>query len=88
MLASRFKETFPEANGDAYGFLIPPVSFGAWLRNLRLRRGLQLQELAKLLRVRPYTLIRYERNQNKPGQAVRLRIKERFGPNNELDRFC
>ena len=86
-LASRFKETFPEATGDAYDFLIPPVSFGAWLQNLRLRRGLQLQELAKLLRIHPYTLIRYERNQTRPAQAVRLRLKKRFGLNRELDRF-
>jgi len=86
-LASRFKETFPESNGDAYDFLIPPVSFGAWLQNLRLKRGLQLQELAKLLGVHPYTLIRYERNQTKPEQAVRLRFMERFGLNGELDRY-
>ena len=86
-LASRFKETFPEAKGDAYNFLIPPVSFGAWLQNLRLRRGLQLQQLAKLLGVHPYTLIRYERNQTKPDQAVRLRLKERFELNGELDRY-
>jgi DNA-binding XRE family transcriptional regulator len=80
-LVSRFKETFPESNGDAYDFLIPPVTFGAWLQNLRLRRGLQLQELAKLLGVRPYTLIRYERNRTRPDQAVRLRLKKHFGLN-------
>ena len=86
-LASHFKETFPEAKGDAYNFLIPPVSFGAWLQNLRLRRGLQLRQLAKLLGVHPYTLIRYERNQTTPAQAVRLRLKNRFGLNSELDRY-
>jgi transcriptional regulator with XRE-family HTH domain len=86
-LAFRFKETFPEANGNAYDFLIPPVSFGAWLQNLRLRRGLKLQELAKLLGVHPYTVIRYEHNQTEPDQSVRLRLKKNFGLNGELDRY-
>ena len=86
-LTSRFKETFPEAKGDAYDFLIPPVSFGAWLQNFRLRRGLQLQKLAKMLGVNPFTIIRYERNQTTPNQAVRLRLKKHFGLNGELDHF-
>jgi transcriptional regulator with XRE-family HTH domain len=86
-LASRFKETFPEATGDAYDFLIPPASFGAWLQNFRLRRGLQLQELAKLLGVCRYTIIRYERNLTKPDEAARLRLNKRFGLDSELDRY-
>ena len=74
-LATRFKETFPESNGDAYDFLIPPTSFGAWLRNQRLRRGIKLKELAKQLGVCSFTLIRYESDQSKPAAPVRDKLK-------------
>ena len=45
-LASRYKEVFPETQGDPYDFLVPPTTFGAWLRNQRMRRGLQQRDLA------------------------------------------
>ena len=50
-LASQFKETFPEAGGDPYDFLIPPTTFGSWLKNFRMRRGLKLKDLAQTLNV-------------------------------------
>ena len=44
---ARFKEAFPDAHADAYDYLIPPKTFGDWLRNFRLRRGLRQGELAR-----------------------------------------
>ena len=87
LLSERFKETFPEAQGDPYDFLIPPISLGSWLKNCRLRRGLQLKELAKILNVRPYTIIRYESDKTRPAESIRLKLRSLFKLNGELDRF-
>jgi transcriptional regulator with XRE-family HTH domain len=74
-LATQFKDAFPETNGDAYDFIVPPVTFGSWLKNQRLRRGMKLNELAQQLGVRPFTLIRYESDQSKPTAPIRDRLK-------------
>ena len=71
----RLKDTFPETNGDAYDFLIPPITFGSWLKNQRLRRGMKLNALARKLGVRPFTLIRYESDRSKPAADIRDRLK-------------
>jgi transcriptional regulator with XRE-family HTH domain len=86
-LAAQFKETFPEAGGDPYDFLIPPTTFGGWLKNFRMRRGLKLKELARALKVRPFTVIRYEADLSKPSRKVRVNLRRRYGLNGELDRF-
>lgn len=74
-LAAQFKNAFPESNGDPYDFVVPSATFGSWLKNQRLRRGMKLNELARQLDVRPFTLIRYEADQSKPRAAVRERLK-------------
>jgi transcriptional regulator with XRE-family HTH domain len=71
----QLKNAFPETNGDAYDFIIPPVTFGSWLKNQRLRRGMKLNALAQHLDVRPFTLIRYESDQSKPAAPIRDRLK-------------
>lgn len=86
-LATQFKETFPEAGGDPYDFLIPPTTFGGWLKNFRMRRGLRLKELARRLKVRPFTVIRYEADKSKPALEVRQNLRRAFGLNGEFDRF-
>ncbi len=86
-LAGRFKEAFPEAKGDAYDYLIPPKTFGDWMRNFRLRRGLQQIQLARAIRVNKFSVNRYEMNQSRPNTEVLGRIRRRFGLNGELDRF-
>lgn len=86
-LASQFKETFPESGGDPFDFLVPPTSFGAWLKNLRMRRGLKLKELARRLKVRPFTVIRYEADATKPAPEVRGNLRRAFGINGEIERF-
>lgn len=86
-LASSFKEAFPETNGDPYDFLIPPATFGSWLRNLRMRRGLKQRELARSLGVRPYTLVRYEAEMSKPAPAIREKLRRVLNLNGEFDRF-
>lgn len=86
-LEARFAAAFPESNGDPYDFIFPPTSFGKWLRNLRARRGLKLRQLADILGVRPFTIIRYESDSSKPEAAVRRRLVRTFRLNGELDRF-
>lgn len=73
--AALFKDAFPKTNGDAYDFIIPPTTFGSWLKNQRLRRGMKLNELARQLAIRPFTLIRYESDQSKPAALIRDRLK-------------
>lgn len=86
-LAAQFKETFPEAGGDPYDFLIPPTTFGGWLKNFRMRRGLKLNTLARALKVRPFTVIRYEADATKPALAVRQNLRRVYRLNGEIDRF-
>ena len=86
-VVSRFKEAFPESGGDPYDFLMPPTSFGAFLKNLRLRRGLQQKELARLLAVNRESIRRYEGNLTKPEAAVRTKLRKAFRLDGELDRF-
>jgi len=86
-LASKYKEVFPETQGDPYDFLVPPTTLGGWLRNQRMRRGLQQQDLAKLLGVNRESIRRYEANETKPAPAVRDRLRKVFKLNGELERF-
>lgn len=83
----KFNEAFPDAKGDAYDYLIPPKTFGGWMKNFRARRGLKLKELAKALKVHCYTVIRYEADLTKPDVAVRDRLRRVFGLNGELDHY-
>jgi transcriptional regulator with XRE-family HTH domain len=78
-LAPRFKEAFPETNGDAYDFLIPPTSLGRWLKNQRLRRGMKLRELSEALIVNIYSVVRYESDRSKPSPTVRERLRRLLG---------
>lgn len=86
-LAAEFKETFPEAGGDPYDFLIPPTTFGGWLKNFRMRRALKLKDLARALKVHPFTVIRYEADASKPSLEVRGNLRRAYRLNGELDRF-
>jgi len=86
-LLAKFKEVFPDAVGDAYDYLIPPNTFGDWLRNLRLRRSLRQGELAKSLGVNKFTITRYEANQSLRNREIRCRLQKRYGLNGEFDKF-
>ncbi len=79
-LSGRFKQAFPETNGDPYEFIYPPTSLGGWLRNHRARRGLKIRELSKLLGVQPFTVIRYENNVSLPDSRIRAKLHALFGP--------
>ena len=72
---------------DVYDFLVPPQNFGSWLRNFRLRRGLQQEELAEAWGISNVSVCRYERNLVKPGSAVLQRLRETFGLQGEFKRF-
>ncbi len=86
-LQERFAVAFPETNGDPYDFVFPPTSFGGWMRNFRTRRALKLRDLAEILSVKPFTIIRYESDVSRPEPAVRKQLRRLFGLNGELDRF-
>ena len=86
-LIAGFKEAFPEAVGDAYDYLIPPKTFGDWIRNFRMRRRLRPGGLAKALGVNKFTVTRYEANQSTPNQDIRRRLQQFFGIQGEMDRF-
>lgn len=86
-LASRYKEAFPETKGDPYDFLVPPTTFGSWLRNQRMRRGLQQRDRARRLGVNRESIRRYEANETKPAPPVRAKLREVFKLNGEVGRF-
>ncbi|MBI4248822.1 MAG: helix-turn-helix transcriptional regulator [Elusimicrobia bacterium] len=82
----KVREAFPGAK-DVYDFLIPPKDFASWLRNFRLRRGLQQSELAKALGVTKVTIFHYERNVCKPRPVIQQRLRRVFSCKADLDRF-
>lgn len=81
--ANRLKEVFPE--GDPYDSIIPPKTLGAWIKNQRLRRGLEQKRLARELNVHVFSVVRYERDEFRPDAEVRKRLNKLFGPG--LERF-
>ena len=72
-LGTKAGECFPGV-GNIYDYLIPPEDFGSWLRNFRLRKGLQQVELAGMLRVTKVSIFHYEAGVCKPGTAVLRRL--------------
>lgn len=82
-LSQSLKQAFPESGGDPYDFLVPPVSFGKWLRNQRMRLALQVKDFAARLGVKEYTVIRYEADQSRPDPAVRKRLRAALKLNGE-----
>ncbi|MFH2202008.1 MAG: helix-turn-helix domain-containing protein [Elusimicrobiota bacterium] len=85
-LGRALKEVFPGAE-DVYDLIIPPKDFGSWLRNLRLRRGLQQKELAEILGLSKVSVCRYEKNIVKPQEAILKRLRRRFSLNGEFERY-
>lgn len=71
-------EAFPEGC-DPHDQLIPVSDFGSWLRNLRLRKGLQQVQLGKLLGVSKVSIHRYERNLSKPRARILEKLLNKFG---------
>jgi len=87
VLQGRLKEVFPDIRGDIYDYLIPPKTFGDWLRNFRMRHGLRSNQLARALGVNRFTITRYESNQTTPSLAVQSRLQDRYGLNSDFDKF-
>lgn len=73
----RLQEAFPE--GDAYDHIIPPKTLGAWIKNQRLRRGMEQRDFARRMRVHAYSVIRYERDDYRPNAEIRGRLRSIFG---------
>jgi len=77
-------EAFPEG-GDAFDHFVPVSGFGSWLRNFRVRKGLQQVDLAKMLGVCKSSVSAYEGNQTRPRDAVLKRLKKVFKLNGECE---
>jgi transcriptional regulator with XRE-family HTH domain len=79
-------EACPEVKHPA-DLLVPVTDFGSWLRNFRIRRGLQQVELAGILGVSKVSVCRYERNRSRPSAKITERLRKVFKLNGERDRF-
>jgi len=79
-------EAFP-AGQDPHDQLVPVSDFASWLRNFRVRKGLQQVELARILGMSRVSICRYERNVSKPQAAVLKRFKRLFKLDGELEQF-
>ena len=75
------------AGQDIHAQLVPVSDFASWLRNFRIRKGLQQVELAKMLGVSKVSICRYERNVSKPQDVVLKKFKRVFKLNGELDQY-
>ncbi|MBI4668506.1 MAG: helix-turn-helix domain-containing protein [Elusimicrobia bacterium] len=71
------KKTF-SIQGDIVDWAIPPATFGGWLCNLRLRRGLQQSRLAGLIGASRAALYKYEHNLSKPRDRILERLELLF----------
>ena len=74
-----FQEISPGA-GDCYDRLVPPKTPGSWIKNARLKKGLQQKALAKRLGVSRETVRRWERDLVRPGTNVQNHLNEVLGP--------
>jgi transcriptional regulator with XRE-family HTH domain len=77
---------FP-GGADAYDSVVPPTDFGTWLNNFRLRKGLQLKDVAVKVGVSAVSIHYYEQGRMKPAPAVIKRLRRAFKLNGELDWF-
>ena len=77
---------FP-GEGDIFDRVLPPTNLGAWLANFRLRKGLQLKDLARVMKVSKVAVWRYERNLMRPSNASLHRLRKAYKLKGELDRF-
>jgi transcriptional regulator with XRE-family HTH domain len=66
---------------------MPVRDFASWLRNFRLRRGLEQTAVARKIGVSKVTICRYERNHSRPTAVIRGRLRKAFNLNGEFDRF-
>lgn len=79
-------EAFPEGK-DGVDHFVPVTDFGSWLRNFRVRKGLQQVELAKILGVSNASVSAYEKSQTRPRNVVLKRMRKVFKLSGEFDRF-
>lgn len=79
-------EAFPEGK-DGVDHFVPVTDFGSWLRNFRVRKGLQQVEVAKAIGVSKASVSAYEQNQTRPRNEVLKRMRKVFRLNGEFDHF-
>jgi transcriptional regulator with XRE-family HTH domain len=61
---------------DIFDYFCPPITLGAKIRNLRLKKHLQQKDLAKMLGIHKVSLCRYEKDQSKPDKQIILKIEQ------------
>ena len=71
--------------GDCYDLLIPPKTLGSWIKNARLKKGIQQKALAKRLGVSRETVRRWERDLVRPGNNVQAHLNKVLGPHTQPD---
>lgn len=71
---------------DAFEKVAPVSDFGSWLRNFRIRRGLQQVALAKAIGVSKESVSAYESSRAKPRSAILVRLRKAFKLNGEIAR--
>lgn len=79
-------EAFPPGT-DPIDLLVPVTDFGSWLRNFRVRKGLQQAKLAEILGVSRPSISCYEANKTTPLKAVLKKLRKSFKLARRFDRF-
>ena len=80
VLRVNFQEICPGLINNCYDFLVPLKTLGAWIKNARLKLGLQQKALAKRLGVSRETVRRWERDLVRPRNNVQDHLNEVLGP--------
>lgn len=68
-----------QGTGEPQDQIVPVKDFGSWLRNFRLRKGLQQLDLANALGIHKVSLHRYEKGKSKPEWQVLQRLIRKYG---------
>ncbi|MCB4756953.1 MAG: transcriptional regulator [Elusimicrobia bacterium] len=80
VLGVKLQEISPETDGDCYDLLIPPKTLGSWIKNARMKKGLQQKKLARLLGVNRETVRRWERDIVHPNSGLKPQLVQILGP--------
>ena len=79
-LGVKFQEISPGTPENCYDLLIPPKTMGSWIKNARMKKGLQQKELARLLGINRETVRRWERDFVRPISRLQSQIVQILGP--------
>ena len=75
VLGVNFKEISPGQTSNCFDLLVPPKTLGSWIRNARMKKGIQQKALTKRLGVSRETVRRWERDLVRSGAKVQSLIR-------------